>query len=226
MKVPEGDLDAIYRERFGEAEAADKLEMWAPIVGYLRRWIEPEAAVLDVACDRGYFIRNVIARERWASDVRDLTMAFDNAITFVRADGLQLSAAVPNAHFDVVFMSNYLEHLSSGDAVLQQLREAKKVLRTGGRLIVLQPNIRYVGAAYWDFLDHKVALTDRSLAEAATVAGFTVERLIPRFLPYTTKSRLPTHPALVRAYLAFPPAWRLLGGQALLVARNADSAGL
>ena len=38
-----------------------------------------------------------------------------------------------------------------------------------------------------------------------------------RFLPYSTKSRLPKHPALVRAYLAFPTAWRLLGKQTLYV---------
>ncbi len=97
------------------------------------------------------------------------------------------------------------------------------MLRPGGRLIVLQPNIRYVGGAYWDFLDHKVALTDRSLAEAAGIAGFTVERMIARFLPYTTKSRLPQHPALVRAYLALPIAWRLLGRQALMVARRSGA---
>ena len=42
---------------------------------------------------------------------------------------------------------------------------------------------------------------------------------MPRFLPYTTKSRLPQSAWLVRAYLRFPPAWRLLGGQTLLVAR-------
>src|SRR5262249_18511212 len=122
-------------------------------------------------------------------------------------------------YFDVVFMSNYLEHLPGPDAVIAQLREARAVTKDEGRLIVLQPNIRYVGAAYWDFIDHKVALTERSLVEAAQTAGFEVEQIVPRFLPYTTKSRLPQSAWLVRTYLRFPPAWRLLGGQTLLVAR-------
>ena len=87
---------------------------------------------------------------------------------------------------------------------------------------MLQPNIRFVGGAYWDFLDHKVALTDRSLAEAAEVAGFQVERMIPRFLPYTTKSRLPQHPRWCAPISGFPPAWRLMGKQALMVARRSD----
>jgi SAM-dependent methyltransferase len=217
------DLDGVYRVRFGEGEAAGKLELWGPIVRHLSRWIPAAGAVLDVACDRGYFIRNVTARERWATDIRNLEGAFDGSVRFVQVDGLALSSAVPRDHFDVVFMSNYLEHLPSTDAVLVQLREARTVLRPGGRLIVLQPNIRFVGGAYWDFLDHKVALTDRSLVEAAGVTGLEVERIIPRFLPYTTKSRLPQHPALVRAYLAFPPAWRILGKQALLVARRPEA---
>jgi hypothetical protein len=74
-----------------------------------------------------------------------------------------------------------------------------------------------VGAAYWDFIDHKVALTERSLVEAAETAGFQMERLVVRFLPYTTKSRLPQHPLVVRAYLHLRFAWPFLGGQTLYV---------
>ncbi len=212
------DLDGIYRMRFGEREAFSKFELWKEVVAFLSRWIPPGGAVLDVACDRGYFIRNVRAAERWATDIRDLSGAFDSSVTFVQTDGLALASAIPRSHFDVAFMSNYLEHLPSSSAVLDQMVEARKVLKPGGRLIVLQPNIRFVGGAYWDFLDHKVPLTDRSLCEAAEVAGFRIERVIPRLLPYSTKSRLPQHPLLVRAYLRFPPAWRVLGKQSLMVA--------
>jgi hypothetical protein len=45
-----------------------------------------------------------------------------------------------------------------------------------------------------------------------------VVKNIPRFLPYTTKSRLPSGPALVRLYLKVPLAWRVLGAQAFVVA--------
>jgi hypothetical protein len=41
--------------------------------------------------------------------------------------------------------------------------------------------------------------------------------VIKRFLPYTTKSRLPQTQWLVRMYLAFPPAWMLMGKQTLYV---------
>lgn len=225
MTVPGGDLDTIYRHRFSDEDAARKFAVWREIVRFLGRWIPPSPAVLDIACDEGYFIRNVAGTERWATDIRDVGAALGPGIRFVQVNGLELAKAVPLGHFDVAFMSNYLEHLPSSDAVLTQLVEVRRVLRPGGRLIVLQPNIRFVGGAYWDFLDHKVALTDRSLVEAAVAAGFEVERVVPRFLPYTTKSRLPQNAALVRAYLRFPPAWRILGKQTLLVARLPGESG-
>ena len=87
-------------------------------------------------------------------------------------------------------------------------------------MIILQPNIRLTGGAYWDFIDHRTPLTERSLIEAATIAGFREETTITRFLPYTTKGRLPSHPWLVRVYLRFRPAWLLLGRQTLYIGRT------
>ena len=214
------DLDRLYRHRFSREDATRKLAVWAEIVRFLARWIPPESAVLDIACDEGYFIRNVRAAERWATDIREVGGALGDGVRFVRVDGLELATALPGRHFDVAFMSNYLEHLPSSEAVVAQMRQVHRILKPGGRMIVLQPNIRLVGGAYWDFLDHRTPLTDRSLAEAAEASGFAVERLIPQLLPYTTKSRLPQHPALVRAYLRVPPLWRLMGKQTLLVARS------
>ncbi len=218
-----GDLEAVYGHRFSDGDEIRKMAIWAEIVRVLERWIAPGATVLDVACDQGYFIRNVHARERWATDIRDLSATFGADVRFVQANGLDIASAVPASSFDVVFMSNYLEHLPSSDAVIDQLRAAQQVLRPGGRLIVLQPNIRLVGGAYWDFIDHKVPLTERSLVEAAETAGLRIEHLVPRFLPYTTKGRMPQRPSLVRAYLRIPIAWRLLGKQTLMVARRPEA---
>ena len=49
------------------------------------------------------------------------------------------------------------------------------------------------------------------------LTGFEVETCYPRFLPYTTKSRLPNWPILVKLYLRVPLAWRVLGAQAFMV---------
>jgi SAM-dependent methyltransferase len=214
------DVDRVYAHRFEEPDARAKDRVWVEVGRYLQRYLDPRYPVLDIACDRGYFIRNVRADEKWASDMRDVSSSLPPEIHFVRSDGLALAQVLPSAHFGTVFMSNYLEHLASGDRVIEQLRVAAELLRPGGRMVVLQPNIRLTGPAYWDFIDHKVPLTEHSLLEAATAAGFQTERVIVRFLPYSTKSRLPQHPLLVRAYLRLPVVWRFLGGQTLYVGRR------
>lgn len=214
-------LDRIYDARFDDRSRAAKGRLWAEIVRWLEPFVDAAAPVLDVACDTGDFIANVTAVERWASDVRDVSASLPTGVRFVQASGLDLLDAVPANHFGTVFMSNYLEHLPESRSVIRQLEIARDLLRPSGRVVVLQPNIRYAGAAYWDFIDHHTPLTDRSLVEAGNVAGLTAIKVIPRFLPYTTQGRLPMHPWLVRAYLRVPLAWRVLGGQTLYVAERA-----
>jgi len=84
--------------------------------------------------------------------------------------------------------------------------------------LVLQPNIRYAFKVYWDFFDHNLPLSHASMLEALALCGFETETVRPRFLPYSTKSALPSWPILVRLYLRCPALHRLLGKQMFIVA--------
>ena len=119
---------------------------------------------------------------------------------------------------DVVFTSNFFEHLPDKDALRRTLHEAFRCLKPGGRLICLGPNIRYLPGAYWDFWDHYLPLTERSLTEILTLAGFRVERVVPRFLPYSMSLGLTPPPSLIAVYLRLPWLWRFFGKQFLVVA--------
>ena len=214
-------LPELYQARFDEREVSAKDAVWREIVRFLQRYVDPETPLLDIACDRGHFVRFANGSERWATDLRDVSGDLPPDVRFVQGSGLDLASLVPTEHFGTVFMSNYLEHLESSDAVIEQLTVARQLVRPGGRVIVLQPNIRLVGPRYWDFIDHRVAITERSLLEAAELAGLRTVDLITRFLPYSTKGRLPSDARLVRAYLAFRPAWWLMGRQTLYVGERA-----
>jgi SAM-dependent methyltransferase len=213
-------LSDIYARRFTDEDSPQKAAIWREITGFLQRYVDSTATVVDLACDRGDFINAIRAGRRIAVDLRDVREHLDPGVEFIQADGLSLADNLAGASVDVVFMSNYLEHLPSAEAVVEQLKAVATVLRPGGRAIILQPNIRLTGGAYWDVLDHKTPLTEKSLTEAVGMADLDVEDLIIRFLPYTTKSRFPQNRWLVRAYLHFRPAWWLLGRQTLLVARR------
>lgn len=56
------------------------------------------------------------------------------------------------------------------------------------------------------FFDHITPVGDRAPTDALA-AGYDL--CIPRFLPYTTKRRLPSAPRLVRMYLRMPLASRV-----------------
>jgi len=214
-KAPPIVLKEVYEQRFDEADQARKEAIWRELGKYFQRFIAADARVVDIACDLGYFIRNIQAGERWATDIRDVGATLPPDVHFIRASGLDLADVLPNDSFDLAFFSNYLEHLASTEAVLEQLRVAFALLKPGGKVLILQPNIRLIGGSYWDFIDHQTALTEKSLGEAATMAGFKTKQVIARFLPYTTKSKFPQHPLLVRAYLHLPPAWLFFGKQTL-----------
>ena len=122
---------------------------------------------------------------------------------------------------DVVFSSNFFEHLPTKDAFRHCLQEIHRVLRPGGRLLAMGPNIRYCYDVYWDYFDHYLPLSDRSVVEALEVSGFRLERVVPRFLPYTMRGKKAPPAWLLRLYLRLPLFWRFLGKQFLVIARKA-----
>jgi hypothetical protein len=90
----------------------------------------------------------------------------------------------------------------------------------GGRIAVLGPNFRYCPKEYFDCADHELALTHVAVAEHLYAAGYEIERIIPRYLPYSFRGVLPPSPTLTRRYLQTPLAWRILGKQFLVIGRR------
>lgn len=213
----------IYERRFPDAETRQRQAMWREIAAYLQRYVPVDSTVLDIGAGDGEFISNIEAAERWATDIRDTSGVMPDGVRFVQSDGHSLLEVLEASSYDRVFMSNYLEHLESGASIIEQLRVVRGLLKPGGQVIILQPNVSLVGGAYWDFIDHKVALTEKSLAEAVELAGLTPIKTIKRFLPYSTKGRVPVSAPLVRAYLRFSPAWLLMGKQTLMIAERPRS---
>jgi SAM-dependent methyltransferase len=123
-----------------------------------------------------------------------------------------------DGQLDVVFTSNFFEHLLSKQALSRTLEEVFRCLRPGGRLIAMGPNASVLPGKYWDFWDNLLPLTDLSLAEGLELQGFEVHRRERKFLPYTMVGAPEDPFTLLRAYLRLRPAWWFLGGQFLVIA--------
>lgn len=212
------EVEQIYNRRFNE-HLAYRNTVWQVLTSrFFATYVSRDATVLDLGCGYGEFINNISCGKKFAMDLNPTArrhLAKD--VTFLEQDCSQ-NWQLPDASLDVVFTSNFFEHLASKQALSDTVAQAKRCLKSGGRLIAMGPNIRYTGGAYWDFLDHHVALTDRSLTELLEIQGLRVDKMVDRFLPYTMVNARPVPVGLIALYLRFPPAWKIMGRQFLVIA--------
>jgi SAM-dependent methyltransferase len=125
------------------------------------------------------------------------------------------------AAFDTVLASNLLEHFTP-DGAARLASGIHDVLKPGGRVILIQPNFRYAFRSYFDDYTHRAVFTDVSLPALLRASGFSIDRVAPRFLPYSMQSsRLPMTEGLVAAYLRSP--FKPGAGQMLVVATKGPS---
>ena len=215
-----GALDGVqelYRERFDPLERDKKNRLWKILCGYLQRYFPENGAVLDLGAGYCEFINNIKAARKVAVDMNPDTKACAAPGVTVFQSTCEPLPFLESDTLDAVFLSNVLEHLADKAQVMAVMREIHRVLKVGGSMVILMPNIRFAYREYWDFFDHQVPLTEKSVVEAGLMAGFRARTVIPAFLPYTTKSRFPQWDMLVRIYLAVPLLWRFFGKQALVV---------
>ena len=223
-------LETIYAKRFNEQEEFVRAVTWEVLCRkFFQKFVPAESIIVDLAAGEGLFIKNIRGKERIAIDLDPSVLKLEQyGVTAVLASALDLTKVLKKK-VDIIFISNFLEHLTSKQAVLDLLGQCAECLSERGRIIILQPNIRAIGSAYWDYIDHHIALTDQSLLEALDVTGFVPTYFLQRFLPYTAKSGLghfvgrKTAKIFINLYLKIPLAWRFLGGQCFVVARKTQA---
>jgi SAM-dependent methyltransferase len=146
--------------------------------------------VLDVGCGYGAVARS-IARSRPRSQVtgvdydpRRLAEARgqDNPenLTFVEADATK---SVPPGPWDVVVLSNVLEHIVDRHAFLRALIDKTKAKRFLIRVPLFERDWRLamrreVGANYYSDPDHEIEPTQEEFRQETSTAGLVIEHLM------------------------------------------------
>lgn len=216
----------IYRNRFSEEEIGDKKELWAVLCeDWFSKFIGPDDRTLELGSGACELINGIQCAEKLAIDHNPdlVNYAADDVRCIVAELDVGLDQ-LPDGCVDRVVASNVFEHLPDREYLYKCLQGSHRVLAEGGKIIIMQPNYAVVKERFYDFSDHSLPLTEKGMAEAVEAAGFQIEYLRARFLPYTTKSRYPKWPILVRLYLRVPLAHWFMGGQMFIIARKVESA--
>jgi ubiquinone/menaquinone biosynthesis C-methylase UbiE len=189
--------------------------VWKAITEYLQKYVdEQNDHILDLGSGYCDFINNIQAPVRYAVDINPTGRQYcAEGVTFFNksVDSLR---ELPDDFLDVLFASNLLEHLD--DAELQRaLVQFNRILKAGARVILIQPNYRYAYKEYFDDFTHKKVFTHTSLRDFFEANGFKSIAVVPKFLPFSLKSRLPKSYFLTKIYLA--SFYRPMAKQMLLV---------
>jgi hypothetical protein len=214
------NYNKIYDYRFRGINHSKKTLVWDELSKWLfNKYLNRPKKILDPAGGMCEFINSVPAKEKWAIDMEEAFIKKYAAEDIKIVIGSNLKVEIPQNYFDGIFVSNFLEHLKDQEEVALFLERMYNSLKQGGRIAIMGPNFKHCYREYFDFADHHVILTELSVAEHLYGAGFEIVKTIPRFFPLSFRSggHLPITSSIIKAYIHFPFAWKIMGKQFLII---------
>jgi len=140
--------------------------------------------LLDVGCGNGAFLSNM-KQLGWSvegiePDIEALMVARKN-LRLNLFQGYLEEAKYPDKYFDAITMNHVIEHVADP---INYLKECLRVLKPGGKLVVITPNINSLGRNIlndawlaWDPPRHLFLFSIQSLRTSAELAGLTIKEL-------------------------------------------------
>lgn len=179
-------LDYLPAGSYSDAADPYYLQQEAERVGNAHRLLElvPKGGrLLEIGCATGFLLR--AARERgfdvvgvemseWASGIARDRFGLDVRTSRLEQAGLEAES------FDVVVLADVIEHLTDPARTVGEIR---KVLKPGGRLLLLTPDMgslmaKAFGPRWWGLLDdHYFYFSRKTLRRFLEREGFSVETL-------------------------------------------------
>jgi SAM-dependent methyltransferase len=193
-------------------------KVWREIARYVRRDAPDVGTLVELGPGYCDFINQFPASRKIGFDLNPEMSAFAASDVELRIESAIELAGIAPGGVDLVFASNFLEHLGADelDVLLSNLR---RVLSRRGRLILIQPNYRRCPDSYFDDPTHRTVFHDGNIGDWLTRHRLRPLRIVPGLLPFSMKSRLPKWPILTRLYLRSPI--RPLAAQMYVVAEPA-----
>lgn len=146
----------------------------------IRDYVRVEnACILDVGCGVGTYVDKFRELGAYAFGVDIDEARVTRAYGLKKSDRLALAAAealpFPDDCFDAVLLHEVVEHVNDD---VQTIREAQRVIKRGGRIIIFAPNRLY------PFETHGVYLGRRYVFGNIPLVGYLPDRLRAKLVPH------------------------------------------
>jgi SAM-dependent methyltransferase len=196
-------------------ELPGRRAVWGAIARYVARDAPDVGLLVELGCGYGDFSRQFPAKRKLAFDLDPEMRRFAAPDVELRVENAVSLPGVAPASVDLVFASNFLEHLA-GDEIDELLESVRRALSPRGRLILIQPNHRLCARRYFDDPTHRTVFDDANVRDWLSRHRLRASKVVPGLLPFTMNSRLPKWGWSTRLYLALPV--RPLAAQMYVVA--------
>ncbi|HME71835.1 MAG TPA: class I SAM-dependent methyltransferase [Myxococcota bacterium] len=192
--------------------------VWREIARFVQKDAAAAHTVVELGAGYCDFINQFPARRKIAFDLNPEMAVFAAPEVELRTTDATTLPGIEPESVDLVFASNFLEHLNQHelDALLPRIRS---VLSPRGRLILIQPNYRLCADRYFEDPTHRTKFDDASIVNLLAAHALRVVRVEPALLPFSMRSRLPQWACLTRLYLRSPI--KPLAAQMYVVAERA-----
>lgn len=194
----------------------EKKQAWQDIVDYLEinNRVPEFESVVDLGAGNCEFINAVKAPRRYAVDLGVGVRNADKEVHVMQESWSQALNRFENESIDLVFSSNFMEHLQSKEEAYGCVNAVKRVLKKGGAFVNIIPDFKLLGPTYFDEWTHYIPITNRSWLDLLKHHDFKIVRNEPRFLPYTARG-MPFNTGLFRIYLRSNILKHVMGKQFL-----------
>jgi SAM-dependent methyltransferase len=203
----EHQVAGYYQTRYREDQRRDWI--WQKITENFLRWdcVPVKGSALDLGCGYGSWIRSLPVENKHAVDINPSTPEIfkNNGLEKVQVHIRPCSdlSPIPTGSLDLVTTSNLLEHLEWKD-IHATVREIHRILRKDGSLWIVQPNFYYCYRNYFDDFTHRSVFTHSSIQDLMESEGFRTQKIWPRFLPFSMKTKMSALSFVVPLYLRSP----------------------
>lgn len=196
-------------------ELRGRRRVWNAITRYVARDVPPVDMLIELGAGYCDFVNAFPAKKKLAFDLNPEMRSFAAPGVDLRIEDATVLPGIASESVDLVFASNFLEHLEAEeiDTLLERVHD---VLRPGGHLMLIQPNHLRCADHYFDDPTHRTIFDEGNIGPWLASHGLDVGKLHPGLLPFSMNGRLPKTDILTTLYLHSP--WKPLGAQMYVLA--------